>query len=1336
MNRNKKKWVLLPLLSIPIIWFVWLDESKTELDQEDYPIWIEMMDEPEVNLEEAAQAFDAYWENHAHYRGDKSKKFERWYDMNRKRLDKNGNVISAAQVRNEYQRMRALTTSGQAGKWFNYGPINVGRTVDGDPRNGGRVKDVAFHPSDPNTFYVSCFKSGLFKTADAGDTWLSLTDHLSEEVYISKLKTADPSIIYIGTNLGVLKSTNGGTDWASTGLSAHKTNALLIKPDNEDIILVGNDVGIHRSTDAGQSFTQVQSASFVEELRIHPTNNNIMYASTNGSGSGGTADRDSQFFRSVDGGITWTENTTDLGDGSFMKLAVTPAKPDYVYAINSRDYDGQNSFEGVYRSTDAGVTFTKQSGDLPCITGYDNSGAISRGQPNYNLFIVSDPVDADIVYAGGVKSWKSVDGGVNWTQEFNNVTALGFGLHLDQLTWAHSPINDKLYAVNDGGIYFLNDDGKFQTITDGLPIAEVWECTQSQTNKTNVAGGTFHAGIKLNRDGVWYSPWGGDEATCLFDYTDDTYVYHFKYEKISRSVDGGFSFQRINSTSADRGYYTGTGVLDKTDVNILYVGLFEVERTKNARASSSLISWSKISSFGGSSRIQKIEQSDADHNILYVSREGGNFYRSDNVRGDEPTFKDITANLPTAGVANDIAAHPTDPNVVYITLGSEVYKSSNKGASWTNMSSGLPGLPLLEMVYDKSSNEGIYVGTDIGVYYKDADMASWIDYSNGLPAVRVSGMDIYYGDTRQESFLTVSTDGRGFWRSELNGEIAPAPVIAFSADRTSVFENGEVQFANSTDASVGSFLWTFEGGTPATSIDKNPKVTYETLGTFGVTLEYTTNAGTNTKSEVGYITVNELVPPVANFTVANQPVFQGNLASFEDTSENEPSTWSWLFEGGDPATSDQQHPDVAYSAVGTYRVSLTVTNAKGTDTKEVVDYITVTTNPGTGTLQGHYNFQGNLNDGSSYQRSLVTVGGYTPALVADKDENAQSAYEAPGITGNYLTTGYKGIGGNGSRTVMAWFKTSSVGDRKTIVSWGDNQEGKMFNVMVQGGRIRVEGGTCSTLSTIVGLDDDQWHHLAVTYDPSDGGKLKDIKVYVDGVPDANTPDSNGNSYRSEVVDINTDISVNNLRIGSVKYNTNYYWRGSLDDVRVYTEALSPAQIDELGTSVPPVAAFSSDKATISAGGNVSFSDQSTDGATSWSWEFEGGNPATSTDRHPVVVYEEEGKYKVTLIVSNSKGSNAITKTEFITVNAVVLDVKKKNNQKLSLYPNPTSGIITIESFESIKQVVILNTLGQKMIKQVQMGGNGEIDVSGLQKGTYILAVQFYEGIIHKKIIID
>lgn len=1234
--------ILVGALILLLSGFSLFSQEKSNLNEDDCPKWIEMMEEPSVNMEEARKAFDTYWEHHTQQKGDRSKQFEQWYTINSNRLDQLGNVISAAQVKSEFQKLKINSFVEQKGTWFNYGPINVGPRPNGAKKDGGRVKDISFHPTDSNTYFVSCFKSGLFKTTNAGLTWTPLTDYLVEEVYTSKVLPSNGNTIYIGTNLGVLKSTDGGGTWNPTGLSSGTVNALLVKKDEENVIVVGSASGIYRSVNSGASFILVKSSSNVEDIKTHPTNPNIMYAGTNGTTS--------QFLRSIDGGLTWTLDNS-FGQGAFMKIAVTPAQPNNVYVINSRDHLDQDSFEGVYVSTNSGVIFTKKSQGTPCIVGYDDSGAISRGQPNYNLFITVDHNDANLIYAGGVKSWKSSDGGVSWTQIFNNVTTDGFELHLDQLSWAHSPLTKKLFAVNDGGVYYLNDDTKFQSITDGLPIAEVYECAQSQITPTNVAGGTMHCGIKLNKEGVWLSPWGGDEATVIYDYSNDSYLYHFKYEKISRSKDGGLSFQRINPSTADRGEYTGTGVLDKSDVNTLFVGLFEVERINNARTATSSQVWDKISSFGGSAKINKIEQSDADHNILYVSR-GGGFYRSDNVRDASPTFTSVT--LPLSGIVNDITTHPTNANIVYILLGSKMYKSSDKGATWSDISSGLPGVALLEMVYDKSSDEGIYVGTDIGVYYKDASLTNWIDYSQGLPAIRVSGMDIYYGATRAESFITVSTDGRGFWRSELNDIDAKVPTVGFDADKTNIFTDGSVQFINeSSSVPVGSFLWTFEGGTPSTSIELNPKVTYTTTGNFEVSLSYITNSGIETKTMPSFINVAQLPAPVADFSVNNQNVFQGNASNFENTSLNDPTGWNWTFEGGTPSTSDKQHPTIVYNTLGTYKVTLTATNSAGSDTKEVVDYITVTENTGTGTLQAHYNFQNSLKDESSYARDLAIIGGYTPTYVADKDANASSAYEAPGEVDKYLSNTYKGISENNERTVTAWFKTSTVGSRKTIVAWGKNTEGQMFNVMIDGGRVRIEAGSCSLKSTKTGLDNDAWHHLGVTYNSADGDKLKDVKVYIDGVLDTNTPDGTDNSYRSEDVSINTDILTNNLRIGSVNYTPSYIWYGSLDDVRIYSEALTQQEIEEIMNNVtagPPVADFTADNTTIFYGGEVKFSDISQNSPISWLWTFEGGEPTTSAAQNPIVNYPFTGIYGVTLQVTNDEGTDTKEIVDFITVN--------------------------------------------------------------------------------------
>jgi len=125
-------------------------ELTAESDSSEYPRWIEMMEEPGVNMAEARESFETYWVEREHFKGDNSKKFERWYTINSNRLDQMGNIITAEQVSSEFQKMRTKSGASQQGDWYCYGPINVGPRYSAKS-DGGRVKDIEFHPSDPNT---------------------------------------------------------------------------------------------------------------------------------------------------------------------------------------------------------------------------------------------------------------------------------------------------------------------------------------------------------------------------------------------------------------------------------------------------------------------------------------------------------------------------------------------------------------------------------------------------------------------------------------------------------------------------------------------------------------------------------------------------------------------------------------------------------------------------------------------------------------------------------------------------------------------------------------------------------------------------------------------------------------------------------------------------------------------------------------------------------------------------------------------------------------------------------------------------------------------------------
>ena len=171
--------------------------------------------------------------------------------------------------------------------------------------------------------------------------------------------------------------------------------------------------------------------------------------------------------------------------------------------------------------------------------------------------------------------------------------------------------------------------------------------------------------------------------------------------------------------------------------------------------------------------------------------------------------------------------------------------------------------------------------------------------------------------------------------------LVAAPVADFTASTSSVVKENTVTFTNASTNAV-SYAWSFAGGTPATSTAANPTVTYATEGTYDVTLIATNSVGvTNTQTVSNMITVTEPAP-VANFTADAAVILKGASVNFTNTSTNAVS-YAWSFAGGTPATSTAANPTVTYATEGTYDVTLTASNASGSnDVYTVSGMITVT----------------------------------------------------------------------------------------------------------------------------------------------------------------------------------------------------------------------------------------------------------------------------------------------------------------------------------------------------------------------------------------------------------
>jgi vibriolysin len=404
---------------------------------------------------------------------------------------------------------------------------------------------------------------------------------------------------------------------------------------------------------------------------------------------------------------------------------------------------------------------------------------------------------------------------------------------------------------------------------------------------------------------------------------------------------------------------------------------------------------------------------------------------------------------------------------------------------------------------------------------------------------------------------------------------AGPPVANFSGTPTSGGAPLTVVFTDLSSNDPTSWSWSFSGGSPSSSTSQNPTVTYSTPGTYSVTLTATNSSGSDTETKTNYITVLAPQPPVADFTASTTNPTVGGTVNFTDTSTNAPTSWSWTFSGGTPGTSTAQNPSVTYNTEGTYDVSLTVTNAQGSDTETKVGYIQVSAIPYCSSQGNNYSYE---------WISRVVVGSL------DNSSGAAGYTDFTGITGN-LTAG-----NSVSVALTPGFSSSSYTEYWKI-----------------------------------------WIDYNGDHDFADSGE----QVY----------SGSGSSQITGSFTVPSGLNIVTRMRVSMKYNAaptscETFTYGEVED---YTVNISGGVIQ------PPVAAFTASATTVTVGGSVTFTDQSTNNPTSWAWSFEGGTPTSSTSQNPTVTYNTEGTYNVSLTATNSAGSDTEAKIDYITVTAAPAD---------------------------------------------------------------------------------
>ncbi|MCX6266592.1 MAG: PKD domain-containing protein [Bacteroidetes bacterium] len=915
-------------------------------DTANYPYWIRMMQDPDANFFQTQRAFNRYWANRPITRSHGWKVFKRWEYMMQSRINSDGSKPAPDETFNAFTAYQQGTRSA-SGSWVSLGPAEIPAPGPAGYEGLGRVNVIGFHPTNANKIYVGAPSGGLWQSVDGGATWVTNTDDMPTlGVSAIVVDYSNPEKILIGTGdrdagdapgLGVFRSMDGGSTWAlsTTGMGSKTVGKIIQHPASSPIFLAATSGGIYRSTNGGTSWVQTQSGDF-KDIHFKPDNPNIVYATAG-----------SDFYRSSNNGVTFVKISAGLTSGQRGVIAVSEANPAYVYFMQS---DGSSGFKGLYRSVDSGITFTTRS-ETPNILDWSCEGTDTGGQGWYDLALVADPSNAETIYAGGVDVWRSADGGLTW-----NINSHWYGgcgvpsVHADCHFLGFSPVDRKLYAGNDGGCWVTNDGGiNWTDRTEGITIGQIYKLGQSMTIKNKVINGFQDNGSYAITPSGWIAVGGGDGMECAVDYENPKYTYHTIYygdifRKFNNQSEVQIAGNGVNGITESGGWVTPF-CLNQANHKGMFAGYKNIWRSSNV--TSGTVSWAKISdnlAGSNSSDMAVIEQSSANPTVFYAARSDRKLFRSDNCLINSPSWYDLSEYLPYSGTPTDILSHPTDENIVYITMGTGVYKSVNKGFSWTNITGNLPSIQKNTIVFYRNAPEGLYVGTDAGVYYKDQTTTGWIPFNLGLPANgRVTELEIYYdNDSVSEDAIRASTFGRGLWGSDM---YHAAPNADFIAGQTLVPPGCAVNF---TDISTGvptGFQWAFPGATPESSDLKNPvEIIYSMPGTYQVRLKVWNESGIDSVYKTDYITVSDTITPVVSFTADQFALCENNVVHFTDQSSNCPSIWNWYITPGTiefiEGTSNQsQNPVVQFNEAGAYEVKLVSSNAVGSGTLTRSDYI-------------------------------------------------------------------------------------------------------------------------------------------------------------------------------------------------------------------------------------------------------------------------------------------------------------------------------------------------------------------------------------------------------------
>jgi photosystem II stability/assembly factor-like uncharacterized protein len=704
------------------------------------------------------------------------------------------------------------------------------------PHRGGRSVAVAGVVSDPLTYYFGGVGSGVWKTTDAGQSWVNVSDTTFGTSSVGAIAVAetDPNVVYVGMGEnavrgvmtshgdGVYRSTDGGKTWRHLGLEETRHIAAIeVHPENPDLVYIAaqgavhgptQDRGVYRSKDGGATWEQVLYANETtgaSSLSMDRSNPRILYAGmwdhirypwqvrSGGPGSG--------IYRSTDGGDAWEKLTEGFPQEMGKTSVAVSADPERIYALIEADPGG-----GVYRSDDGGKTWKNV-----------NDNWTLRARAWYYIHILADPQNPDVVWIMNAPLMKSIDGGKSFTR-----VRTPHGDNHD--LWINSTNSAYLINANDGGANVSLNGGKTWSTQQNQPTAQFYRVNtdnrfpyyvyggQQDNSSVAIASRTSGAGIGWKD---WYAVAGCETAYVAFDPDNPVRNYGgcymgqiAEFDETTKTQHNVMAYPFLPAALASRDMkyrfnWNAPILVSQHDPDVIYHAANVLLKSTNRGES-----WVEVSpdltrdedekqgpgggpitneGAGGETygTIMYVAESPHDPNTLWTGSDDGLLHVT---RDGGQNWENVTPRGLPEGIVNAIDVSPQEPGAAYVAFTRykfndftpHIYRTNDYGNGWTRIVNGIAPEAHVRVVREDPVRRGLlYAGTEAGLYVSWNDGADWQSLQLNMPLTPITDLKIQ----RQWNDLVASTQGRSFWvlddlspLQQLNQRIARAPVHLFA----------------------------------------------------------------------------------------------------------------------------------------------------------------------------------------------------------------------------------------------------------------------------------------------------------------------------------------------------------------------------------------------------------------------------------------------------------------------------------------------------------------------------------------------------------------------------